>query len=158
MPHADGKTVEPCLRAAWMFGAHPHPNHPAKNMRQSRYARNSLQLPRRFDRTGVLENVFETSVSVDLDELSYAGRKLAPRLHTGQTPLGQPPLAQRSGQNISRGDRILNREVDAHATRRRHRVRRVSDTQETRRVPLPQTVDLYRPQFDLIPISQVLNA
>src|SRR5260370_2486402 len=92
-----------------------------------------------------------------LEALRDAGRKIAARLHLAQVILGEPALAQRRRENICGGDRVLNREIDADAAHRRHRVCRVADAQQARAMPLLQAADLYRDQFDLVPVAQLAD-
>jgi hypothetical protein len=47
-----------------------------------------------------------------------------------------------------RGDRVLNREIDADAADRRHGVRRIADAEQARPVPLAQPIDRDRQQLD----------
>src|SRR5260370_34654996 len=93
-----------------------------------------------------------------LEALRDAGRKIAARLQLVQVILGEPTLAQRRRENICGGDRVLNREIDADAAHRRHRVRRIANAQQARAMPLLQAVDLYREQFDIVPVAQFADA
>src|SRR5262245_37014539 len=63
----------------------------------------------------------------DLQPLRYSGGQLPSPLDLAQMVTGDLPLAQRIQQNIGCRHRVLNREIDADAADRRHRVRRVSD-------------------------------
>ena len=65
--------------------------------------------------------------------LGDARRQLAPPLHraAGRRRVTRPRRAA-AGQDVGRGDRVLDREVDADAADRRHRVRRVADAEQAR--------------------------
>ena len=58
---------------------------------------------------------------------------------------------QRPGKRPARGDRVLDREVDADPADRRHRVRRVAEAEQPGRRPLPQPVERDLEQLDLVP-------
>ncbi len=104
----------------------------------------ALQLPWRHRRPGVAEDGLQAFVRVYLQELRDTCGELAPILNARQHRLCNSPLAQRIAQQIGRGDGILNREVDADTSHRRHSVRRIADAQQSRPMPLPQPVDLHR--------------
>src|SRR6185369_13036914 len=55
------------------------------------------------------------------------------------------------------GDRVLNREVDADATDRRHRMSGVADAQQPRAVPRSQTIHRYAQKLDIGPILQLVH-
>jgi hypothetical protein len=60
-------------------------------------------------------------------------------------------VLQRAPQDVRCGDRILNGEVDADASDRRHRVRRIADAQQPGPVPLRQPIDLHGQQLHVSP-------
>src|SRR5205807_1170100 len=62
------------------------------------------------------------------------------------------------GEKIRCRDRILNRDIDADASDRRHGVCRITDAQQSQTAPLPQPVHGDCQQLDLIPIAQLGNA
>src|SRR5207245_6130757 len=93
----------------------------------------------------------------DLEPLGDAGRPLAPPLHPSQVLGGQPGLAQRRSEHIRGSDCILDREVDAYAADRGHRVRRITDTEEARAIPSTQPVHPDGEQLDLVPITQLAD-
>ena len=53
----------------------------------------------------------------------------------GEIVVATASCAQRLGQDVGGGDRVLHREVDADAADRRHRVRGVADAEQARPVP-----------------------
>jgi hypothetical protein len=63
----------------------------------------------------------------ELEALRQTPRKIATYLYLAQMIIGEPAFAQRHTENIGGGDRVLNREVDADASHRGHRVRRIAD-------------------------------
>jgi hypothetical protein len=52
------------------------------------------------------------------------------------------PARERAGEDVGRGDRVLDREVDADAADRRHGVGGIADRQQARPVPAGQPVEL----------------
>src|SRR4030095_6503199 len=57
-------------------------------------------------------------------------------------------------KNVGSGYRVLNCQINAHTTDRRHGVSRIANAQESRAIPLAQTVNLDCQQPDLIPALQ----
>ena len=90
-----------------------------------------------------------------LDDLR---RKGAARLHCGEMRRSYRSCAQRLGQDVGGGDRVLHREIDADAADRRHRVRGIADAEQARPVPLPQPVDRHGQQLDVIEALQLADA
>jgi hypothetical protein len=60
-------------------------------------------------------------------------------------------------QQVGRRHRILDRQVDAHAAHRRHRMRRIADAQQARPRPLRHAVDLHLQQLDVVPARQPVH-
>ena len=87
-----------------------------------------------------------------LQPLRHPRREHAAALHGGEIVVADGPGAQRRGQAVRGRDRVLDREIDADAADRRHRVRRVADAQQPRPVPLRQAVDLDGQQLDVVPV------
>ena len=63
-----------------------------------------------------------------------------------------------SGQDIRGGDRVLDREIDADAADRRHRMRGVADAQKPRPVPKRQPVDRDGQELDVVEALEFGNA
>src|SRR5215471_14187750 len=61
-------------------------------------------------------------------------------------------------QDVGSRDGVLNREIDPDATDGRHRMGRVTDTEQTRAIPLAQVIDQHRQEPDLFPVSNLLRA
>jgi len=64
----------------------------------------------------------------------------------GQEHLPSRSLTQSVGEQVRGCDCVLDRQIDSHSSRRRHRMSGVSDAQQARQVPLPQTIQLHREQ------------
>ena len=62
-----------------------------------------------------------------------------------------PPSAQPRHQDIRRGDRVLDRQVDPHAADRRHRMRGIADAQQARPKPGIQPVHCHGQQLHIVP-------
>ena len=93
-----------------------------------------------------------------LDALRHTRRKFAAALHLGKNIFRHTPFAQSVGQQVRGRDCVLDRKIDSHTSGRRHCVSGVSNAQQARPVPLPQTVQLHREQFDLIPLFQFVDS
>src|SRR6516225_12112535 len=72
----------------------------------------------------------------ELEALCEASRQRSALLHLPQVAIRQSAFAQRRRQRVGGGDRVLDRKVDPDAANRRHRMRRVADTQQARAIPL----------------------
>ena len=79
-----------------------------------------------------------------LHSLRHAGRPLTPLLDPLEVLGCQSPRTYRRSQQIRRRDRILDGQVDPDTTDRRHGMRRIADTEETRTIPLAQPINLNR--------------
>ena len=110
---------------------------------QDRKSDEEPQEPRRRDLARAAEDSGNNSfLNYDLDGLDDFRWPFAPLLHLRQKLIARRPLAaQGQGEDIGRRDRVLNREIDADAADRRHRMRGVADAQKPRLVPKRQPVD-----------------
>ena len=145
------------LRTLDVFRQNTNPDYVRHRLSHARNAGNGLELPRRLRRTRIVEYVLQHTVGADLEKLRGARGELAALLNAGQRSLGYAALAQRIGQQVRGRDRILDCQIDADPAHWRHRVRCVTNAQQTRPMPLPQPIDLHRQQLDLIPILQFLD-
>ena len=66
-------------------------------------------------------------------------------------------VAQLGREQVGRRDRVLDREVDADAADRRHRVRRVADAEQPGLRPLREPVDADGEQLDVVPRAHVVD-
>ena len=96
-------------------------------------------------------------MSVDLHELRHTSWEFTPFLHASEQRFGHRSVAQRSGKEISSGDGVLDREIDADAAGRRHGMGGIADAEEAGKMPALETIDPYREEFDLIPVFQFLD-
>ena len=97
----------------------------------------------------------DPSLNQHLEPLGDARGELTPPLHQAQVVRGEPPQAQGFGEQVRRGDRVLDREVDADAADRGHRVGGVPDAEQARPVPPAQAVDTDREQLHVLPIADL---
>jgi hypothetical protein len=127
---------------------------------QDRKSDEEPQEPRRRGLAGAAEDTRNhVLLNDDLDALNDLRWPFAPLLHLRQKLIAQRPLAsQRPGENIGGGDRVLNGEVDADATDRRHRMRGVADAQKPRLVPKRQPVDRDGQELHVIKTFEFVNA
>ena len=65
---------------------------------------------------------------------------------------------KRLGEDIGRGDSILDGEVDADTADRRHGVGGVADAEEAGAVPGPQSIDPHGQELDVVPVAQLGDA
>ena len=65
-----------------------------------------------------------------LRRLDDPGREHAPLLHPGEQRVDVLAARQRPGKDVRGGNRVLDREIDADAADRRHRVRRIADREQ----------------------------
>src|SRR5690606_35634300 len=79
-----------------------------------------------------------------LQSLGHARRPQAPALDSFERAVRHLMLAQRRGEDVGGGNRVLNSEIDADAADRRHRVGRVTDGEEAGLRPLLEPVDAHR--------------
>src|SRR5205085_940834 len=76
------------------------------------------------------------------------------RLNPGEQPVDWLPSRHRSGKNVRRRDRVLDREIDADAAYGRHRMRRIADREQSRPPPALQPVERDGEQIHLIPARE----
>jgi hypothetical protein len=94
----------------------------------------------------------------DLHRLRRLGRPEAPPPHRVEVVLRDRAAAREPrGEQVGGGDRVLDREVDADASDRRHRVRRVADAEEARLAPVEQPVDGDGEELDVAPRAHVAD-
>src|ERR1700728_4539685 len=122
--------------------ADAHADEAAEDVLDTWNADDDLELPRGMQRAGVAEEMLKTVVSVDLKALGDAGGEVAALLNAGEESVGDAMFAQRAAEEIGRGDRILNSEIDADSASGRHGVRGVSDAEQPGAMPMLQTIDL----------------
>ena len=67
------------------------------------------------------------------------------------------PARSFDSEQVGRSDRVLDRQVDADAADRRHRVRRVADAEQARLRPLRQAIDGDGEQLDVVPRANVFG-
>src|SRR4029077_9548786 len=91
----------------------------------------------------------DVTMNEDLHSLNKAGWPFATRLHLAQIVHGNRTGSQFFAEQIGSRDGILNGEIDAHAACRGHRMSRIAYAKQSFAVPIAQTIDLNRQQFDL---------
>ena len=67
-------------------------------------------------------------------------------------------LAQRSLEQIGGGNRVLDRQVDADPSHRRHGARGIIDAQQAGPIALLQPIDRDREQLHVVPAGQLTEA
>ena len=67
-------------------------------------------------------------------------------------------VAERAGEQVGRGNRVLHGDIDAHTADRRHRVRSIADADQPGPPPFSQSVDTDAEELDAIPALQFGDA
>ena len=114
-----------------MLRAEAEADEPGRNSRQERNHTYYSQNQGRGELFCAPDRPADQSVLDEyLHRLSGAGREFAAPLHGAEVVLGNFALTQRCGQDVGRGDRVLNGEVDPDAPDGGHGVRSVADAQQ----------------------------
>jgi hypothetical protein len=80
-------------------------------------------------------------VGEDLKTLCHPRGIFAAFLHLVELFVNRCAMRKRLPQNIRGSDRILNREIYAHAADRRHRMRGIADAQKPGSRPVPEAIN-----------------
>ena len=140
-------------------GRTPRPKIRAGMRRRNGNARNSFTNSGGFELALPGQHVADHALlHDDLDALGDACREFAPLLHLRQHVLADRAVAQRLGQDVGGGDRVLHREVDADAAERRHGMRGVADAEQAQAVPARHAVDRDGQKLDLVPVGDLAGA
>jgi hypothetical protein len=139
---------------------HAEPDKPGGQAAQDRKSDKEPQEPRRRDLARAAEDTRNhILLDKDLHALDDLRRPFAPLLDVRQKLIARRPLVEQGpGENIGRRDRVLNREIDADAADRRHRMRGVADAQKPRLVPKRQPVDRDGQELDVVEAFEFVNA
>ena len=114
---------------------------------------------RRLRRRGAAQHVADDAVlDRHLHALRHARRPFAPALHGAQVVQRRAALAQPRHQDVGGGDRVLDRQVDADAADRRHRMRGIADAQQAGPKPGVQPVHRHGQQLHIVPDREFLHA
>jgi hypothetical protein len=108
------------------------------------------------ERSRTAQIPIEEAVNGGLKGLRDTGRQVAASLNASQQLFtdGQIPCmcrAQYRTEDARSGNRVLNREINADASDRGHRMSGVADAEQAGETPAPEAVDLNRKKRDLIP-------
>jgi hypothetical protein len=71
---------------------------------------------------------------------------------------GDSPLQERGGQDVGRGNGILDGEIDPDAADRRHGVGGIADAQQPRSIPPTQAIDANGQELDIAPLAEFGDA
>jgi hypothetical protein len=125
-----------------------------RNMANCPEAQQEAKQPRHTRRlTTLLQRVADDAVlHLDLNRLHDTHGPHATELHPVEKSLvDRAAIEKWLCQRIGCSDGVLDRQVDADATDRRHRMRRVADQQQAGKMPALQTVDLHEQRADFVP-------
>lgn len=126
-------------------------------MRQYAGATDGAQEGRGAALTGVIARL-AAAAHHELHLLRRPGWKLPAFLDRAEMCIGQCSVQQRCGKDVCGRNGVLNREVDAHAAHRRHRVRGIADAQHAGRPPCRQAIHAHVQKMHLIPTGDFLEA
>jgi hypothetical protein len=104
-----------------------------------------------FEWAFVAEGFVHDAVGEGLDALGAEDGGSAMLLDPLEVVVGEIVGAERVGEDIGGGDRILKRDVDADAADGGHGVGGVADAKEAGEGPAFEVVDLDGEEFDLVP-------
>ena len=93
----------------------------------------------------------------NLHRLNEPRRPFTPCLEFAQIIHGNRTGSQFLGEQIGSRDGILDREINADAACRRHRVRRITDAKQPVAAPITETIDLHREQLDFCPVIKLCH-
>ena len=114
---------------------------------------------RRLRRGGAAQHVADDAIlDRHLNALRHARRRFAAALYGTQIVQRGAALAQSRHQDVRRGDRVLDRQVDADAADRRHRMRRIADAQQPGTKPGVQPVHRDGQQLHVVPRREFVHA
>ena len=134
-----------------MLGQHADPDQPRGYAPEGLHAREGAKDPRASGLSALEQGREQPALHEPLEALSQDRRKPAAPRDPGEVALPQAAGAQWLGQQVGRGHRVLDREVDPHPADWRHGVGGVADAQQARPVPPPQPIDLDRERLDVVP-------
>lgn len=125
-----------------MLGADAHSHSATQDALQPGNPHKCTQLPWGTRLNGSSQKVQRRLVNTRLGSLNDADGKFAALLYFRQQLVRRAPLPQWLGQQIGRGDSILNSEIDAYSAGGRHGVGRVPNAEQSGTMPSAQSVDL----------------
>ena len=124
-----------------MFRADAEADEPRRDSPERWNFSQQAQGERRRERSGAAQHPGnDPALDGDLQPLRHARRPLAPLLDLAQAIDGEVSLPQRFEKNVGCRHGILDREIDADAADRRHGVSGVANAQQTRPMPIDQSV------------------
>src|SRR5712664_3157602 len=141
----------------YVLRAETHSDEPRRDALQERPAVDELENPRRLDVGAAKDALDHVILDCNLHPLCRAGGKFAAPLHASEFVVIRRSRAQWSGKNIGGGDRILNRQTDAHAPNRRHRMGRIADAKQSWPPPTLEAIHYHREQLNLLPIGDLFH-
>src|SRR5579884_2061952 len=104
------------------------------------------------------EKIQRCLVNACLYRLNYADRKFASLLNCRQQWPGFASFSQCAGKHIRRSHCILNSKINTGPSGGRHNMSSISDAEQSRLMPLLQTIDLNRKQLHLFPVFDFFYA
>lgn len=129
-----------------MLGANSQSQHSSRNSTQDWKLPQQLEwqrkTPHRFAIAQSAAN--KPTMRENLKPLSHLGWKFPAFLDLMEQYLADRPMQQGLRQDICRGNRVLDREIDAHSADRRHGMSTVPDAKQPRPRPPAKPVDRNR--------------
>ncbi len=136
-----------------MLAPYAEPDHSARYPAQHRESAEQANRERSLaDRRTRLQQLADDVVLHGfLSALDHARGEQSAALHPAEQRPDVLAACERSGQRIGRSHCILDRQVDTDAADRRHGVCGVADGEQARPMPLPQPVERYTEQVEVLP-------
>ena len=100
----------------------------------------------------------DLALDEELQRLREPGGRFSALLNRTKVADGDAAAQELGCKQVRGRNRILNREIDADAADRRHRVRGIADAEQPRPIPLPQTIHAHRQQLDVVPACELADA
>ena len=119
-----------------MLRTKTEPDYVGRNPPQNWPAAEQLQRPRKGQRFCAAKDPPDNVVLYkDLKSLRSPSREIPPFLDGVKLAFGGSSLQKFWAEYVRRCNRVLNREIDSYASDRRHGVRRIADTEQSRPRP-----------------------
>src|SRR5271155_4438586 len=119
-----------------MLGAEAHADHACRNSPQNRPTAQEFQGPGKSKRFVAGKNSRDHIVlDGELSSLRRASGKSSAPLDGRKVSFGWRTQQKHAAKYVCRRDRVLNGEIDAHPSNRRHGMSRIADAEESWPVP-----------------------
>jgi hypothetical protein len=120
-----------------MLGAKPETDESCGNARKEGQGAQQPRKAMKKPRTPVRQHSSDNrALNEELQSLGSARRALSAALNGAQIVFREAAVSKFGDQYVRGGNRVLDRQIDADAADRRHRMRRIADTEQSGAIPL----------------------